>query len=81
MLDAALAAVRQDGAHAIVPACTLTSALTGELQRQLHEQQCPVPVVDGPGAAVTFAQTLVDLGLQPSRVTYPPPLGIAHPLR
>jgi allantoin racemase len=81
MLDAALTAIRQDGAHAIVPACTLTSTLTQELMRRLHEQQCPVPVVEGPGAAVKLAQTLVDLGVEPSRVTYPRTLGIAHALR
>ena|SRR5687768_8634458 len=81
MVDAALTAVRKDGAHAIVPACTLTSALTQELMRRLHEQQCPVPVVDGPGAAVKLAETLIDIGAEPSRVTYPPTLGIAYPLR
>ena len=78
LLEAALAAVRDDGAHVIVPACTLTSELTGELGIRLRKRGYPVPVVDGPGAAVKLAEDLVDMDLVPSRVTYPAALGISH---
>ncbi|MBM3347055.1 MAG: hypothetical protein FJY55_11260, partial [Betaproteobacteria bacterium] len=56
LLEAALAAVREDGAHAVVPACTLTSALVPELAWRLRSAGCPVPVVDGPGAAMKLAE-------------------------
>lgn len=78
MLQAAVCAVREDGAHAIVPACTLTSALSPTLVRRLRDAGCPVPVVDGPGAAVKVAEGLVETGLVHSRLTYPPPLGISR---
>jgi allantoin racemase len=81
MVDAAIGAVRQDGAHAIVPACTLTSALTQQLMSRLRQERYPVPVVDGPGAAVKMAESLVGLGLVASPITYPPPLGISRPIR
>ena len=81
MVEAALRAVSQDGAHAVVPACTLTSALIPELSRRLRAAHCPVPVVNGPDAAVKLAEGLVALGLAPSRITYPPPLGISRPIR
>jgi allantoin racemase len=81
LLDAALAAVREDGAHAIVPACTLVSSLVPELARRLGAADCPVPVIDGPGAAVKLAENLVTLDLQPSRMTYPPALGVSRAIR
>lgn len=74
----ALAAITGDGAHVIIPACTLTSHLAQQLQERLHENGYPVPVVDGPSTAVKLAEGLVDLGLSPSRVTYPEPLGISQ---
>ncbi len=74
----ALAAITDDGAHAIIPACTLTSHLARQLQDRLHQKGYPVPVVDGPSTAVKFAEALVDLGLAPSRTTYPEPLGISR---
>ena len=74
----ALAAIIEDGAHVIIPACTLTSHLAQQLQERLREKGYPVPVVDGPSTAVKLAETLVDLGLSQSRVTYPEPLGISR---
>lgn len=74
----ALAAIIEDGAHVIIPACTLTSHLAQQLQERLHEKGYPVPVVDGPSTAVKLAEALVDLGLSQSRVTYPEPLGISR---
>ncbi|MCY3750435.1 MAG: aspartate/glutamate racemase family protein [Gammaproteobacteria bacterium] len=76
--ETAITAIIEDGAHVIIPACTLTSHLVQQLQERLHEKDYPVPVVDGPSAAVKLAQALVDLDLSPSRVTYPGPLGISR---
>ena len=74
----ALAAIIEDGAHVIIPACTLTSHLAQQLQERLRVKGYPVPVVDGPSTAVKLAEALVDLGLSQSRVTYPEPLGISR---
>ena len=74
----ALAAIIEDGAHVIIPACTLTSHLAQQLQERLREKGYPVPVVDGPSTAVKLAEALVDLGLSQSRITYPEPLGISR---
>ena len=74
----AITAITSDGAHAIIPACTLTSHLSRQLQDRLHEKNYPVPVVDGPATAIKLAEALVDLDLSPSRVTYPGPLGISR---
>ena len=74
----AIAAIVEDRAHVIIPACTLTSHLAQRLQERLHEKDYPVPVVDGPSTAVKLAEALVDLDLSPSRVSYPEPLGISR---
>ncbi len=76
----AIAAIREDGAHVIVPACTLLSDITEKLQEQLHELGFMAPVVDGPSAAIKLAESLSDLGLSPSRISYPPALGISRPI-
>lgn len=76
--ETAIRAIIEDGAHVIIPACTLTSHLVQQLQERLHEKDYPVPVVDGPSTAVKLAEALVDLDLSPSRVTYPEPLGISR---
>lgn len=74
----AITAIIEDGAHVIIPACTLTSHLVQQLQERLRKKDYPVPVVDGPSTAVKLAEALVDLDLSPSRVTYPEPLGISR---
>lgn len=76
--ETAITAIIEDGAHVIIPACTLTSHLVQQLQARLHKKDYPVPVVDGPSTAVKLAEALVDLDLSPSRVTYPEPLGISR---
>ena len=74
----AITAIIEDSAHVIIPACTLTSHLVQQLQERLRKKDYPVPVVDGPSAAVKLAEALVDLDLSPSRVTYPEPLGTSR---
>ncbi len=78
MTETALDAIRNDGAHIIVPACTLTSGLTGLLMRNIEAAGYAVPVIDGPAAAVQLAESLVLMGLRHSRLTYPEPLGVTR---
>ncbi len=78
LLAAARAAIREDGAHVIVPACTLTSGLTADLALALQNEGAGVPVIDGPAAAVQLAETLVTMALSHSRASYPQPLGVSE---
>jgi allantoin racemase len=66
-------AVREDGAHVLIPGCTGLAGLALSIQAALAERGCEVPVLDPPSVAVKLAESLVDLGLSPSRQTYPPP--------
>ena len=74
----AIEAIVEDGAAAIVPVCALLSPLIQPLQKFLHEEGYPVPVLDGAAAAVKFAENLLDMDLTHSRVTYPLPLGVSE---
>ncbi len=74
----AIEAIVEDGAAAIVPVCTLLSPLIQPLQKFLHEEGYPIPVIDGAAAAVKFAENLLDMDLTHSRVTYPLPLGVSE---
>ncbi len=68
--DAARAALARDRSGAIVLGCGGMATLCATLQQRLG-----VPVVDGVGAAVKFAEALVGLGLKTSkRGDYAPPL-------
>jgi allantoin racemase len=60
--DAAREALRQDRSGAIVLGCAGMAGLCRSLQQRLG-----VPVIDGVGAAVKFAEALVALGLSTSK--------------
>jgi len=66
-------AVREDGAHVIIPGCTGLAGLASRIQACLAERNCEVPVLDPPCVAVKLAEALVDLGQSHSRRTYPSP--------
>ncbi len=55
-------AITEDGAGAIVLGCAGMAGLAAVLTHELG-----VPVIDGVGAAVKFAEALVGLGLKTSR--------------
>ena len=66
-------AVREDGAHVIVPGCTGLAGLAPRIQSGLAERGCEVPVLDPPSVAMKLVEALVDLGQSHSKRTYPQP--------
>lgn len=62
VLDAARAAIAEDGAEAIILGCSGMSGLVDAVSAELD-----VPVIDGLACAVKLAEGLVDCGLQTSR--------------
>jgi allantoin racemase len=73
MTDAALLALREDHAEAITFDCTGLSGIVAELQRRLAAAGYAVPVVNPVAAAVKLAESVVELGLCHSKLTYPDP--------
>jgi len=73
VIEESARAVREDGAHAIVPGCTEMIGMAPMVQEGLAEWGCEVPVVDPPAVAVKLAEGLVDIGLAHSKRTYPLP--------
>ena len=66
-------AVREDGAHIIVPGCTEMIGMAPVVQEGLAKRGCEVPVIDPPAVAVKLAEGLVDMGLAHSKRSYPLP--------
>ena len=73
VVEVAEQAVRQDGAHVLIPGCTGLAGLAGRIQAGLAGRNCEVPVLDPPSVALKLAESLVDLGQAHSRRTYPAP--------
>jgi allantoin racemase len=73
LVDVGEKAVREDHAHVLIPGCTGLAGLAQRIQAGLAERGCEVPVLDPPTVALKVAESLVDLGLAPSRRTYPYP--------
>jgi allantoin racemase len=73
LVDVGERAVREDGAHVLIPGCTGLAGLAPRIEAGLAERGCEVPVLDPPSVALKLAESLVDLGLSHSRRTYPSP--------
>ena len=73
VIEESIRAVREDGAHIIVPGCTEMIGMAPVVQEGLVERGCDVPVIDPPAVAVKLAEGLVDIGLTHSKRTYPLP--------
>jgi allantoin racemase len=73
VIEESAKAVREDGAHIIVPGCTEMIGMAPVVQEGLAERDCEVPVIDPPAVAVKLAEGLVDMGLSHSKRTYPLP--------
>jgi allantoin racemase len=69
----AVRAVREDGAHVIIPGCTGLAGLAPLIAAGLAAEGCEVPVLDPPSVAIKLAEMLVALGLSHSRLTYARP--------
>ncbi len=70
LLDQMIQAIKQDKAHVLILGCTGMMGVAGSLQSQLASEGFNVPVIDPVGASVKHAETMVSLGLRPSRLTY-----------
>ena len=73
LFEQASDAVSRGEADVIVLGCTGMLGVAAELRERLAAQGLAVPVVDPTGAAVTWLESCVRLGLTPSRTTYMPP--------
>jgi allantoin racemase len=74
LVEQSTLAVREDGAHLVVFACTGMIGLAEEVEKGLAEQGiADVPVIDPGVLAVKVAEALVDTGLSHSKRTYPQP--------
>lgn len=73
MIDEAVAAVREDGAEAVLLGCTGTGEnLPAEIDRAVHEALgVHVPIVDPVPAAFAFATACVSAGISHSRIASP----------
>jgi allantoin racemase len=73
LIDVSEHAVREDGAHVIVPGCTGLAGKAAQIQAGLAQRGCEVPVLDPPSVAIKTAEMLVALGLSHSKRTYARP--------
>lgn len=73
LVRVAEAAVREDGAHAIVFGCTGLLGCAEAVRSGLLARGLDVPVIDPVPATLRVAGTLVDCGLAHSKLTSPPP--------
>lgn len=73
LVEQALLAVEQDGAHAIIFGCTGMLGCAEAVRTGLLERGYDVPVIDPVPAAVLVAAALVEAGLSHSKLTYPMP--------
>ena len=73
MVERAVEAIEEDGAHTIVLGCTGLAGLDRQVTNGLGDRGYHVPVVDPASTALKVAETLVELELAHSKKTYPPP--------
>ena len=71
--EAALLAIKKDGAAAIAFGCGGLSGVVDKIQASLIREGLDVPVINPAGAAMKLAESLVDLNLKFSKITYPDP--------
>jgi allantoin racemase len=74
LVEQAVKAVREDGAHVIIFGCTGMAGLAREVQEGLRKEGIvDVPVIDPAVLALKIAEALADIGLSHSKRTYPVP--------
>jgi allantoin racemase len=73
MVDRAVEAIEEDGAHVIVLGCTGLAGLDQQVTSGLRDRGYHVPVVDPASTALKVAEALVELKLAHSKKTYPQP--------
>lgn len=72
-VERAEAAVKEDGAGAIIPGCNLLANMVGKIQDGLAQRGIMVPVLNPILVAIRLAETLIALGLSQSQRSYPSP--------
>lgn len=70
-VDAACAAIEEDGAEVIMFACSGTFWLRPFVEAGLRERGWDVPVIEGYSTAITQAKLLADLGVDASGAMFP----------
>lgn len=78
VMKVAEAAVRDDGAHVLIPGCTGLAGFAPRIQAALAAVGLEVPVLDPPPVAVKLAESIVALGYRHSRRTYGRPFVAGH---
>jgi Asp/Glu/hydantoin racemase len=73
VVEAAIAAIEEDGAEVITFGCSSLFFLQPYLQKRLAEEGWDVPVLHGYKTAITLAKMMVDLGVDASGLMYPGP--------
>lgn len=73
LLSAGQRAVDEDGAHILIPGCTGLAGWAPRIEAGLAGRGCEVTVLDPPAVAIKLAESLVDMALSHSRLTYPKP--------
>jgi allantoin racemase len=75
VVEQAVHAVHDDGAHVIVLGCTGTAVeMAYHVETRLAEAVGTyVPVIDPVKTALKLAEALVEMGMRPSKLAYPPP--------
>ena len=73
VVEAAIAAIEEDGAEVITFGCSSLFFLQPYLQKRLAEEGWDVPVLHGYKTAISLAKTMVDLGVDASGLMYPGP--------
>jgi allantoin racemase len=83
MEEASEKAVREDGAHVLIPGCNLLARLVPRIQAYLDERGLPAVFLNSREVAMKLTESLVDMKLTHSLLTYPisPPREIAWPTR
>lgn len=70
-IQCAEAAVRENGAGAIIPGCTLLANMIAEVKAGLAQRDIRIPVLNPLFIAVRLAESLVTLGISQSQRSYP----------
>jgi len=74
LVEQAVRAVREDGAHVIIFGCTGMAGMAREVEEGLKRAGITdVPVIDPAKLAFKIAEALADMGLSHSKRTYPKP--------
>jgi allantoin racemase len=73
MVEKAIEAVEEDGAHVIVLGCTGLAGLAEQVKIGLLKADHEIPVIDPAATALKVAEALVGAGLAHSKRTYPQP--------